>query len=233
MIMKLTSLLYTGNTVECPICKGHFRKFLPYGYNKVRYNVLCPRCFSLERHRLIWLYLQDRTAIFTGKLDVLHIAPEQCFYERFRKLENLTYTTADLESPLADIKLDIQDMSLENERYDIVICNHVLEHVPDDQKALYEIYRVLKKGGLAILQSPVSFTMQKTYEDPSITDPIEREKHFRQKDHYRLYGSDYPDRVKAAGFVVREDNYLMHINEQLKNRYRLPAMEYMFGYYKT
>jgi SAM-dependent methyltransferase len=232
IIMQITSVFYMGNQVECPVCERRFRKFLPYGYNKTRAGVLCPGCFSLERHRLLWLYLKNRTAFFTDPLRVLHIAPEQCFHNRFREMQNLDYTTADLESPLADVKLDIQKMPLKDEHYDVVICNHVLEHVPDDRKAMREIYRVLKKGGYALLLVPVSFGMENTYEDTSVTEPKEREKHFRQKDHYRLYGNDYPKRITEAGFSITEENYILQIDSKLKERYRLPQMEFMFGYYK-
>jgi ubiquinone/menaquinone biosynthesis C-methylase UbiE len=147
-------------------------------------------------------------------------------------MNNLNYVTADLESPLADVKLDIQEMPFGDNEFDVVICNHVLEHVPNDRKAIGEIYRVLKKGGFAILQVPTDYSMEKTYEDPSITDPLEREKHFRQKDHYRLYGRDYLNRIKEAGFIIKDDNYLVSLTIENRERYRLPAMEFMYGYYK-
>ncbi|HJZ40429.1 MAG TPA: class I SAM-dependent methyltransferase [Bacteroidales bacterium] len=232
VFVPFAAVLYQGNKVECPVCGGKFSKFLPYGYNRVRENVLCPGCLSLERHRLLWLYMKDRTGVFTEKLKVLHIAPEQCFYKRFRNMKNLTYVTADLESPLADVKLDVQDMPFGDGEFDVVICNHVLEHVPDDRKALLEIYRVLKTGGFALLQVPTNYGVEKTYEDASVTDPSDREKHFRQKDHYRLYGRDYLDRIRKTGFVINEDNYLLGIDEEKRQRFRLPEMEYMYGYYK-
>ena len=232
MIMRITSFMYKGNSVECPVCEGRFRKFLPYGYNKIRKGVLCPRCFSLERHRLLWLFLKNRTDFFTVAYKVLHIAPEQCFVSRFRKLRNLEYLTADLESPLADIKVDVQNMTFHDDEFDVVICNHVLEHVPDDRKAMREIHRILRPEGFAILQVPMDSHTDKTYEDESITDPLEREKHFRQKDHYRLYGRDYIKRLEEAGFTLKEQNYLEQIGEHEKNRFRLPAFEYMFAYYK-
>lgn len=230
--MRISSVFLKGNNVECPVCGGRFRKFLPYGYNIVRENVLCPRCMSLERHRLLWLYLKKKTPFFSKKLKVLHIAPEQCFYRRFKNQENLDYLTADLKSPLADIKMDIQYMPLEENRFDVVICNHVLEHVEDDRKALAEILRVLKPGGMAILQVPMDLSMNKTYEDNSITDPKEREKHFRQKDHVRLYGKDYPERVKAAGFKADDRNFITEVPAELMKRYRLPENELMLGFYK-
>jgi SAM-dependent methyltransferase len=232
VFMKFAVVFYRGNRVECPVCGGHFRKFMPYGYNKVRENALCPKCMSLERHRLLWLYLKNRTDFFLKPLKVLHLAPEQCFYKRFRKMENLSYMTADLNSPLADVKLDVQEMPFGDDEFDVVICNHVLEHVPDDRQAIREIYRVLKAGGFAILQVPTDYKMELTYEDDTITEPSEREKHFRQKDHYRLYGKDYLRRLSEAGFVIKEDNYLFCLSEEDRVRYRLPEMEFMYGYYK-
>lgn len=231
--MKIIAFFYKGNKVECPVCEKTFSRFLPYGYHEVRNNVLCPACFSLERHRLIWIYLRNKTDLFNKNLVVLHIAPEQCFYNKFKKLKNLKYTTGDLESPLADVKLDVQNMPFEDNIFDIVICNHVLEHVEDDFKAMREILRVLKPGGIAIMLVPILFDMKKTYEDPSIIKPSERLKHFLQKDHYRIYGADYIDRVKKAGFVVTENNYLDEVDPLLKSRYCLPEQEYMFGYKKN
>ncbi len=205
---------------------------MPYGYAHVRMNALCPKCLSLERHRLLWLYLKEKTGFFSDNLKVLHIAPEQCFYKRFKRLGNISYTTADLESPLADIKFDIQQIPMPDNVYDIIICNHVLEHVENDHKALSELYRVLKPGGLAILQVPMVMDKEKTYEDPTITDPEERLKHFHQKDHFRIYGTDFPKRVQATGFTISETNYLDEIDPEIKKRYCLPEKEFMFGYRK-
>jgi len=232
VFMRFAAVLYRGDQVECPVCQGRFRSFLPYGYNQVRENVLCPKCLSLERHRLLWLFLKRRTDFFTANLKVLHVAPEQCFFRTFRNMKNLVYLTADLESPLADIKMDIQDMPFPENEFDVVICNHVLEHVPDDRKAMHEIFRVLKRGGFALLQVPTNYNAEHTYEDPSITDPSEREKHFRQKDHYRLYGRDYLQRLSECGFYVSGENYLAELPAQERERYRLPVQEFMYGYYK-
>jgi len=232
VMMKFAAWFYRGDKVECPICRGRFRKFLPYGYIKMRENALCPKCLSLERHRLMWLYLRNRTRFFTSPLKILHVAPEQCFHKLFRRMNNLDYTTADLESPLADIKLDIQQMPFGQNEFDMVICNHVLEHVPDDRKAMREIFRILKPGGCAILQVPTDYASEETLEDPAVTDPMERLKLFRQKDHYRLYGKDYLNRLMEAGFVIGEDNYLLTLTPEDRHRYRLPEMEFMYGYYK-
>lgn len=227
---KIIAVFLRGNKVECPVCDGHFSKFLPYGYTKLssRENALCPKCFSLERHRLLWLYLHEKTNFFEAKLKVLHIAPEQCFYKKFKSLSNLDYTTGDLESPIADVHFDVQEIPFEDNSYDLVICNHVLEHVDDDRKAMKEFYRILKPGGFAILQVPQDMNLQKTYEDASITNPDEREKHFLQKDHVRLFGLDYPERLTEAGFNVKQDSFVKEIPEQLVNKFKLPTNEIIY-----
>lgn len=232
VFMKFSALWYKGNNVECPVCGGRFKKFLPYGHNIVRKNVLCPKCLSLERHRLLWLFLKNKTNFFTEKQKVLHVAPEQCFVNRFKNLKNLDYTTADLESPIADVKLDIQTIPFKDDTFDVIICNHVLEHVEDDSRAMTEILRVLKPGGYAILHVPINYSMNDTYEDSTITNPREREKHFRQRDHHRLYGLDYPERLSKLGFKILADNYLDELDEPTKERYRLPYKELMYAYFK-
>jgi ubiquinone/menaquinone biosynthesis C-methylase UbiE len=151
----------------------------------------------------------------------LHVAPEYCFIKRFKALEKLDYITADLESPLADVKMDIQDMPFEDNTFDVAICNHTLEHVDDDLKAMKEFHRVLKPGGWAILNSPINENRQTTYEDPSITDPAEREKHFGQRDHVREYGLDYTDRLARAGFTIDTQEPLNELSDEEIQRYGL------------
>jgi SAM-dependent methyltransferase len=223
---------YKGNKVECPVCGGRYRKFLPYGYVNVRSQALCPGCLSLERHRLMWLFLQNKTNFFSQQHKVLHVAPEQSFLERFKKLKNINYITADLESPIADYKCDIQQLPFEDLSFDVVICNHVLEHVPDDKKAMSEILRVLKPGGYAILLVPNDFEREKTFEDNSITDKKERTRIFGQYDHIRVYGRDYPELLKTAGFVIDESNYIDELSEMQKDKYKLHIKEFMFAFKK-
>ncbi len=218
---------YRGNSVECPVCGGEFRKFMPYGI-ETRSNVLCPKCLSLERHRLIWIYLQKETDFFSRKLSFLHVAPEQCFYPKFKKMSNLDYLTADLESPLADMHFDLHDIPLEDNSFDFFMCNHVMEHVEDDAKVMREIFRVLRPDGMAILQVPQDYSLEKTYEDATITDPLDREKHFLQKDHVRLYGMDYALRLQRAGFEVEEILYAKILGDELTERYRLPENEILY-----
>lgn len=214
-----------GKKYTDPIDGKSFKTFLPYGYGSQRNNVLSPSTLSLERHRLLWLYLKNETNFFTAKLKVLHFAPEQAFYKRFRKLKNLDYTTTDLNSPLADIKADICNLPFENDSYDVILCNHVLEHIPDDNKAMQELYRIMKPNGWGIFQIPQDLTRDKTFEDNSITDKKERAKLFGQYDHVRIYGRDYFEKLRAIGFTVEEVDYTAILSEETIKKYRLAKGE--------
>lgn len=222
-------LLYKGDNVECPVCERSFSKFLSYGSEVAhRENVLCPYDLTLERHRLMWLYLKDHSNFFTDNLKVLHIAPEQCFHKTFQNQKNLDYLTGDLESPIADMHFDLHDIPLEDNRFDIVFCNHVMEHVDDAIRCMSELNRVLKPGGWGIMQVPQDFSRERTYEDPSITSPEEREKHFWQKDHVRLFGKDYPDWLRKAGFEVKEFKKEEHYSNEQIERFRLSKEEILY-----
>lgn len=223
--MKIVSIAYKGNNVECPVCSATFTKFLPYGRFISRENALCPSCLSLERHRLMWLYLKDKSNFFADELKVLHIAPEYCFIKRFQKLKNLDYYSADIESPLARVKLDVMDIPFDEDTFDVIFCNHVMEHVDDDIKAMKELHRVLKPGGWGIIQSPINIKREMTYEDKNITDPKEREKHFGQNDHLREYGLDYPVRLESAGFTVEVTDLISEMDPVLVERYALLTYE--------
>lgn len=207
-----------GKNFFCPCCGMFSFRFRSYGI-KLRPYALCPNCDSLERHRLLWLYLTNKTNLFKDRLRVLHIAPEPVFEKTFGTLENLHYITADLNPVRAMVEMDITNIGFGNDWFDVVLCFHVLEHVPDDRKAMSELYRVLKPGGWAILQVPVN--LEETYEDSRIITPEERERHFGQKDHVRVYGLDYKDRLEQAGFRVKVDNY---INELGINKIKLYSL---------
>lgn len=217
--------LYKGNNFTDPIDGRNYRKFLPYGYEKQRPNALSPGTLSLERHRLMWLYLKNETDFFNENLKVLHIAPEQSFYKKFKKLKNIDYLTCDLNSPLADIKADIQNLPFEDNSFDVIFCNHVLEHVEDDKKALSELYRVMKKGGWGIFQVPIRYQLEKTFEDPSITDKNERIEKFGQYDHVRVYGLDYYQTLSNAGFKVEKINLTQKLTEDEIQRFSLEKNE--------
>ena len=217
----LIVLFFKGNQFTDPIDNKSYRKFLPYGYGKQRENALSPGTLSLERHRQMWLYLNNETDFFTQNYKVLHIAPEQEFLRKFKKMKNLDYTSADLYSPIVDVKADILDLPFEDESFDVVFCNHVLEHIEEDQKAMSELYRVMKKGGWGILQVPMKNSLEKSYEDFSITDPKERQKHFGQYDHVRWYGMDYFSRLEQAGFTVDINFYSKKFSPEERQKFGL------------
>ena len=191
---------YRGSARWCPVCGWSSRKFRSQGF-PVRPDVRCARCGSLERHRLVWLYFTAKTDLFDGKAKrVLHVAPEQCFEGRLRQRLGAGYLTADLLDPHVMERMDITSIQHPDESFDVIYCSHVLEHVPEDRLAMREFRRVLKQTGWAILLVPI--TAEKTFEDPTVTDPAERLRLFGQEDHVRRYGPDYVDRLREAGFDV-------------------------------
>ncbi len=230
IFQKLSPVLYAGNRYEDPINGRTYRKFLPYGYSGIakRNNVLSPGTMSLERHRLMWMYLKERTNFFTAPLKVLHIAPEQCFYKLFRKMDNLEYITGDYNSPIADIHFDLHQAPFADNTFDVVFCNHVLEHVEDAHQCMKELYRIMKPGGWGIFQVPIDVTRQETYEDKSIVSPKEREIHYWQKDHVRLFGLDYADKLRAVGFDVTEDDFAQQLTPQQADRFRVSREETIY-----
>jgi len=225
LVRPFIAFYLKGSKYTDPINGKSFRKFLPYGYEAQRENVLSPSTLSLERHRLLWLYLKNETDFFTADKKVLHFAPEQAFYKRFRKMKNLDYTTTDLNSPLADIKADICDLPFADNEFDLIFCNHVLEHIPDDTKAMQELYRVLKKGGVGIFQIPQDLSRKITFEDNTITDKKERAKIFGQYDHVRIYGRDYFDKLRRIGFIVDEIDYSSKLSSKEIEKFRLTKGE--------
>ena len=224
-VRPFLALYLRGKKYEDPIDGKTFRKFLPYGYGSPRANVLSPSTLSLERHRLLWLYLTRETDFFSKPLKVLHVAPEQAFYKRFKNQKNLTYITTDLYSPLADVKADLCALPFEDNSFDVIFCNHVLEHIPDDAQAMRELYRVMKKGGWGIFQVPQDINRAHTFEDDTITDPAERTRIFGQYDHVRVYGLDYFDRLRQVGFEVEEIVYSTHFTAEEIERYRIVPQE--------
>ena len=184
----------------CPVCRTGSERFLGFGVTP-REDARCPHCQSLERHRLLWMYFQARTTLLDGRAKrVLHVAPEHCFEPRLRALFGRGYVTTDLFAPKVDLTTDVTRLPFVDGAFDVVLCSHVLEHVPDDLQAMREFRRVLKPDGWAILLVPI--TAPSTVEDPSVTTDHDRLRLFGQKDHVRRYGPDYVERLAAAGFSV-------------------------------
>ncbi len=219
VVKPILARFYSGDQYEDPIDGRKYRKMLPYGYEgRQRENALAPASLSLERHRLLWLYLKEETDFFTAPHKMLHVAPEQCFYGRFRKMDNLDYLTSDLDSPIADVKMDIHNIQYPDNTFDVILCNHVLEHVTIDIKCMSELCRVLSPGGIAIMQVPVDTNLEITDEDPDLEDPEERKRRFGQYDHVRLHGRDYPERLRKAGFRVTPVDYSSKLSPEMFDR---------------
>ncbi len=210
---------YRGNTVECPICQYGFTKMLPGGFESqvvnnleiigagLRKNNICPYCLSTDRDRLVYLYLKHQTPVFDKKFKVLHVSPEPALYKALSKADNLDYTIGTKYAegayyPAEITFFDLLGMPHQDNTFDVVICNHVLEHIPNDRQAMSEILRILKPGGFAILQVPLSMKLKETLEDPSVLTKEDRHRVFGQFDHVRVYGSDYKNRLEAVGFIV-------------------------------
>lgn len=222
-VVPMMGILYLGKGRRCPICGAERRRFMPYGYGKVREDALCPTCLSLERHRLLWLYLMDKHIDRIKELPtILHIAPEVCMMKQFKKIYSSkpqNYITADLESPLADMHFDVQQIPIADNSVDIIICNHILEHVESDHKALCEMYRIMRPGGVGIMLAPIDYSREVTYEDDTITDPKQRAEIFGQYDHRRIYGKDYLNRLTAAGFEAEEIDYAAMFSDDVRTLY--------------
>ena len=207
----------------CPCCKSYLRRFKAYGLVP-RAEARCPICGALERHRLMYLYMTRKTDLFNGhRKRMLHVAPEPELSRWFQKTEYIDYLSADLSNPHAMVRMDITNIQYRDNTFDVIYCSHVLEHVPDDRKALREFCRVLKIGGWAILQVPI--TSDVTFEDATVTRPEERERLFGQHDHVRRYGPDYRDRLVDVGFSVTVDGFVRELDKTTVSRYGLMRSE--------
>lgn len=227
-----TMLRYRGTGRDCPCCGGTFRAFKSFGVTSARAGARCPRCGALERQRLLWLFLRDRVNLQNVPLRMLHVAPEEVLANFFAKLPAVERITLDSEMHGVQVQADLQALPFPQDHFDAVICNHVLEHVDDDMQAMRELYRVLKPQGWAILQVPQDLARADTYEDPTITGREARLKAFGQEDHVRIYGRDYPERLRAAGFVVDQVPYPEELGPESTLRYGLRATEPVYWCHK-
>ena len=244
---SIQSLFLSGKNFECPFCGGKYRKLLPGGVNlpffkdnKIigggrRVNMLCPRCHSTDRDRLIYYYLTSNSLLSKPNLTLLHIAPEPSLKKYLKGFSNITYTSGDKFEKGYDgyyyskdtLSLDLTSLSFSDNSFDVVICNHVLEHIVNEKQALNEIYRVLKPGGWAIIQVPIASELVQTVENNADSDE-KRILKYGQRDHVRLYGLDYLTRLKNHGFTVKDWSPAKHYDQSLINKYAINALEKVF-----
>ena len=198
--VSLRRSLYRGGMHECPVCGETVRRFLSGGV-PLRASVFCPICRSLERHRLAWIYLQNKVNL-TGNhaLRLLHIAPEPALARRFSELGLVDYVTGDLSGVGVMVKLDVTELPFADGSYDAVYCSHVLEHVSRDEVAMAEMFRVLRPGGWVLIMVPIR--EGGTSEDPSIQTPRDRKRVFGHWDHVRYYGMNLAQKLDHVGFTV-------------------------------
>jgi hypothetical protein len=202
LFRPIVRVAFFGRARYCPVCESRCRRFLTHGPPSRRVqDAVCPICLSHPRLRLAWLFLSTRTDLLDGRPKrILHVAPEPALTQLLRAARNLEIVSADLDSPHAAVTLDLTRIEMADASFDVILCSHVLEHVHDDRRAMRELFRILRPGGWAMIQVPIS--SKPTFEDPSITEPAERERVFWQADHVRLYGLDIADRLLEAGFEV-------------------------------
>jgi SAM-dependent methyltransferase len=195
---------YRGTARYCPLCGNKASEFLAFGIeDAARQDAMCVHCLAVERHRLVWLYLNRKTDILTNQDRVnklLHVAPERQIRHQLRDALGERYVTADLFAPDVDVKMDICDIQYPDNSFDVIYCSHVMEHVDDDLKAMREFSRVLTPEGFAIILVPI--TVDKTFEDKSIVTPEERTRVFGQHDHVRRYGMDIKQRLESSNLDV-------------------------------
>lgn len=218
--LRASQLLNAGSRVECPVCERRFRKFARFH----GVNDQCPGCGALMRHRAILLYLRDVVRLPEKDIGFLHIGPAESVRRRISGFDSIDYLSVDLDPHKADVQADITALQFDDASFDFVLCVHVLEHVPEDRKAIAEIHRVLRPGGGALIQVPPS-DLEVTAEDPSVTDPRERERLFGQHDHVRLCGADYKERLEEPGLEVRVVDYPAELEPAVQTRFGLRAGE--------
>ncbi len=205
-----------GDRYECPLCGAHLKSLWPRGLTHpvlTQYDIIgggyreqasCPVCGSTERERLVWLYIVRRTDLARRPARLLHVAPEPQLGMVLQRLPHLDYLSADLYDENVMVKMDITKIDYPDASFDVIICNHVLEHVPEDELAMRELRRVLAPEGWAILQVPFSEKIQASIEDPTAVTPAARSRLFGQEDHVRIYArADYLSRLQRAGFHLQ------------------------------
>jgi predicted SAM-dependent methyltransferase len=242
-----SELVHSKHDYYCPSCNNnllyfeplpdHFDSPLLTKYEFEMYNketFLCPKCSAMDRERLYRLYIEQETKLLKMPIRLLHIAPERNIQNWLFNFDNIDYTGGDLfPTDTALVRVDVTDIHYRDETFDVVMCSHVLEHVPDDRKAMRELYRVLKKGGWGILQVPLAVDITESYEDFSITTPEGRFEAFGQNDHVRVYAQqDYINRLKEVGFEVELYNYATKYGLNEAKKYGLSKNDNLYVVHK-
>ncbi len=227
-LLVFRSIFFLGTRFRCPCCGWRLRAFTDDGaIFRERSLSYCPRCNSKARHRRIWLFLQEKTNLFAEPLHLLEVSPKYCFSRRFKAMPNLGYFAVDLiRRPHVSAIMDMAAMPISSASFDAALCVHVLEEIIDDRRAMGELYRVLKPGGWALITVPTRMD-RRTYEDPAITDAVERERAFGEAAHVRFYGYDLRDRLEECGFRVEVD-LAEDVPLETRRKYGLRADENIF-----
>lgn len=222
----VTRLSFMGRRHYCPCCDGRARQFLDSPDGRRR-GVRCPWCRSAPRHRALHLYLRKRTDLFDGRPKrILHLAPNPQIRRLLESAPGADYVSADLHRKWVKRQLDLTDMpEVHDASFDVIICCHVLEHITEDRRAMSELYRILRPGAWSILLVPLDDNRDRTFEDPTITDPDERARLFGHPNHVRVYGRDYPDRLREAGFDVSVDSFVRELDSATLERLRLTRLD--------
>jgi SAM-dependent methyltransferase len=219
-LIRFTGLFYRGQNFKCNLCGKTFRKMIPYG-NTPRPNAKCPNCLSLERTRVLWFYLKNNVIDNTQQLKVLHFAPEYGLKKVLHNYRNLEYKNVDLDPDLADEVVDITNIPYPENSFDLILCSHVLGHVPDEKKAVDELYRVLKPNGQALVQTIINWNLEETFEDAKITSANERLEKYTEPDLVRLHGADFAERLQKSGFQVEAIDYASLLGDETKKHLSL------------
>ncbi|OFX69140.1 MAG: hypothetical protein A2X12_12165 [Bacteroidetes bacterium GWE2_29_8] len=226
LLFKIRYLFYIGSEFECNCCGKKIRKFLDYGIVK-RHNAACPYCYSLERNRLLWLFLNNNN-LLNKETKLLHFAPERIIEQKIKKLKLKSYISADIDPQLADVVVDITNINFPDNSFNLIICSHVLAHIKDEAKAIQELYRVLSTGGIALIMTRIDLSLNATYEETDVDTSNKRLKYYKQEDVFRIHAKDFNKRLEQSGFNVEVLDYASELGTKISNYYSLGKNEWIY-----
>ena len=229
VLLNIRAYQYRGDKYFCPCCEQSFKTFLPMTAGASnRDNVVCPGCGVVERHRLLWLYLESQTTLLTNPHQLLYLAPTDVLQEKLKQYKNISYLSADLESPLSMQHFDIMDIPITNNSFSFIICSHILAHVKNHKKALKELYRILQPGGILILLDDYE-SRPKTLEYEEVKTPEERKIAYGQSDRWRLFGKDFLSEITSLGFKLTKSDFASSFTKEETIKYRIDKMEKIYS----